>query len=761
MHRTGIGSSTEQEHPLTDSYRFSCHDRVRIEGSTYRPVTKINDTHVLELIVDNVVASQHHTRLTDAKIKDHFLNRRIRVDRDYYSKAGQLLRARGDDSDLSDLSDQELRTVAWKVEWCVRFERARNGLDDQAIRPRMTPGDLAAFIERERENIHRWYLRTFGEVRPAGRLIAGEARKMYDYPGPSTLREWLSKFAADAYQKRAFRPRYDRCGNRNQLDPRVVAILDKQVPKFASRAKPEVSAIYLGVQSEIDKANARLSEEAKLYVSERAVRRRIRRLTPLFIHLGRKGPDETRRQFTGVGAGLVTLDGLTELSRMERVEMDDWTIDLFAVLTSKHVWRRLDPHNRRKLKQLREQKLTTRCTITVAIEVVTKCIVGLHVSPFGPAVPGSKAALRTIVADKTLLAKQAGALSDWPMLAKPYEIATDGGPAFEGEFADAIVKLGIEHRLPGPDPRTRGTIESFFRSFKRLCRMFTGQAFSNVVEKGDYKSEELASVIVDELLPLIVRFIVDDYHHRVHSSLGMRPYTAWQQASNQMDPPPDHVQQQIAFGIPLRKRKISASGVRYLHADYVHPQMALLHGLVGRRDLTIVVDPHDMGSILVRLPQDVRDKLSGHGEYLTFDAPDLEGVSVAEHLRSNEAFLAFAAEEELQGRPFRLGAYRALMSASEDIRRRAGVPSDELTWAQYDEFVAAMERRTAQAVLPRAAPSGKATNADDGPDGLGIAVATPKGGRPSGLQRSASTKAGPRASTLDTSINLTSDEDDE
>ncbi|WAP70070.1 integrase core domain-containing protein [Jiella pelagia] len=129
------------------------------------------------------------------------------------------------------------------------------------------------------------------------------------------------------------------------------------------------------------------------------------------------------------------------------------------------------------------------------------------------------------------MAKWAGCRSDWAMFGRFECLATDGGPPFRDEFEDAVRHCRSGRSLPDQDPRMRGTIESFFRLFRRLCRYFTGQSFSNVVEKGDYEAEEMASLVFEGLVRAAIVFIVDSYHHRKHRGLGGRtPYAVWNEA---------------------------------------------------------------------------------------------------------------------------------------------------------------------------------------------------------------------------------------
>lgn len=735
------------------------HDRIRFGGASFRPASQemVNGQRLLQLVTDGV-PQDHYRLLGDDELAQRLKEKSIRIDREHFSRAGQLSIARGDDSDLGDLDEEQSRTVAWKVEWCRRFNRAYALGQDDGSRTGRTPKHLNAFIERNKETIHRWYIEEFGVPRPPGREPKpGELRKLFDYPSGTTLRDWLDRYAALGERRKAFRTRYANCGNKKQFDPRAERIVKTTVKTYASRTRPTIADIHLKVELAIAEFNHSLADGATpIRVSERAVRRRIRKLAPLYLVLGREGADRARKTFDPNG------EGLGELDRMERVEMDDWEMDLHAVLKHKHVRALVSDKARAKAKRLKKAKVTIRCTITAAIDCATKCLVGLAVRPLPPSTAGSKSALRTIIADKSPLADFAGAQSDWRMHARPRTIATDGGPAFRGECERAMLDLGIEHLTPEGDPRSRGTIESFFRTFKRFCRMFTGQSFSNVVERGDYPAEELASLLVEDLEKHLTRFIVDDYHHRPHRGLGgKRPWAAWHEwdpERSDLDVYTDDVQCMIAFGSRLKDRRISPDGIRYLDVDYTHPAQGVIHGLVGRRPLHVIVDPNDMGRMLVRTTQELRDAFPGDGDYLVFVAKGYEGIRLLDHEIVRRHLRAVEREEEAKGKPFRLGALRDLTFASDQARLAAGVPSHELDDDALARAIAGLERRSAIAFDPPPGPRGKPMSLDDGASALGIHVAGAQAPPPPAPR--ASDPLDPFPGLRNGSINTLDDEDE-
>lgn len=708
--------------PIKRNY-LSPNDRVRRNGECFRPAHRLQGAWVLMHVVDGTMredddAAWHLTDKRQRELRDAKL---IAVDVNFFSVAGRVLAARDDDLLLHDLTDVELRNIAWKVEWCTRLHRARAGADGHGERPSITQEGLADFIDRERDGVHRWYLDKFRISRPPGRVIEGEKRKAFDYPGPSTLREWLAKYEDAEFRSSAFLPGYGRCGNRKQLDGRILEIIDRRVGEYASRGLPSKSDIFMEVDADVRELNRYLPKDLWLSVNERAVRRRVDRMVPMARDAGRIGPEVAGRKYTPVGEGLRTYDGLEGLERMGRVEMDDWAMDLFVVLNDAEVYNGLSEDARAAARKVDGK---VRCTVTAGIDVVTRCIVALNVTPDEPSTMGSRRALDTMFMDKSGWAKLAKATSGWPMTGTPREVATDGGPAFEGDFRDSVRRLGITHRYPGGNPTTRGHIESFFRTFKRFCRMFTGQAFANVVQRGDYEAEALASVMAHEIELLLVRFIVDDYHRRPHASLGgMSPLSAWERSDGDVRPAPDDVQRLAAFGIRKRNLRIRAPGITFMHVQYKHPKMGLLHGHVGNRELTGIINPNDLGTMLVLVPEAVRLVIGASGDFMEFKADAFRGVPLARLEHFNDEIKRFAADEEKEGRSVRHAARRFIKRAAEKARERTGVPSDVMTNEQYLAFFDRMERAGKRASEPRPMPEGAPMSAADEPDTLGVSIA--------------------------------------
>lgn len=672
-----------------DRWKFGRHDRIVINGQAYRAIGKAKRRHVLQLVVDDIVQEEHFVTKTDAEITDLLRRNMLRHDPGYFSRALSLIRVRRDSSDLSDLREDELRTVLWKVEWCTRFQAARSDMA-AAWRPTMSLSDIAVFIEEYKHDLDRWYLDRFHERRPAGRHVPGKPRKEFDYPSPSSLRNWVLHWHANEERMEAFRPKYHLCGNRNQLDPRAISVVADCVNGFASSSRPLMRDIYETVESKLHKLNMALPAGSKrIYVSRNAVNRRIRKIDPFLRDYNRLGPDRAHRKYNAIGTGM------TSTIPLQRVEMDDWEIDLFALVVKSSVWRNLSRADRDKVPRI-------RCNITIAIDDATRCIVGFNLSPNPPSTASSKTALRRVLRDKTALAVMAGAQNHWAMYGSPLTLATDGGAAFLGDFEDAVARSGITRLLPEMDPQKRGTIEAFFRIFKRLCRYFAGQSFANVVERGDYPAEQLASVTVAELEKTVVRFIVDSYHCRPHRGLaGSTPYQTWKRLTKDgRSPPMSETRQRAAFGIRV-PRKLGKHGVVHLDISYNSQALNQLYRRHENVTVDVFVDPLDLGSVLVRIPRDRHDtQEKALDDYLVVPCVDdrAKGLTLDSFLIARKHLAIQAKDDEAAGLIARLEAHDALMDAGERTRREAGLREFRATSTEYDRAIKAIFHKNAAAL---------------------------------------------------------------
>lgn len=706
-------------HGIYRRFAFGLNDRITIDGCRYVPNgKKSKGVHYLNPVRDGLVG--HVTRaFSDEEIAVALRDGRLAVDEAYYSRASTELRHRYGESDLADLREDQARTLWWQMTWVDAFLTAHADRDAD-WRPNLVRSDAERWIEENREKLHSLYIAKFDEARRPGRKIQGRPRKQYDWPAASTLLDWIATYEAGDYKIEALRPKTDACGNRNQIDPEVERIIEKRINYYCTPERPTMEAVIGLINGDLMRANRNRPADRQLRISANAIRNRIRKLSPFVRELGRYGKQAARMRYLGVGKGIAP----AALHPMHRVECDDWEVDLFALVRKSSFFREMSRKQRAAIPRI-------RLNVTAAIDCCTKAVVGLSVAPHAPTTATTRATIRSVLTDKTPLAEWVGAQSPWPMHGPFRQFVTDGGPANLGDVNDAVRLLSLSRTIPEADPRKRGTIESFFCTLKHICVYFAGRAFSNVVEKGDYAAEDLASLTVAEFHKAIIRWIVDVYHQRGHSGLnGLTPFAAWHKFGERgpgIAIGPSAKQMAIAFGF-RRSGSIDRSGLRYANLAYNSSELAKLHRMTLAPRLLFWIDPEDMGAIFVLVPKPERRLFDGeHFLRVPSIDPDVRGRSLVDLMLVNKRYRELARQAQEQGKPIRLQAETDLYEDGQAARRRAGIPSGFLTAAEVDLFDKACDRaeRAAFEDVDHAE-----TPTAVGPDSFGQEVALPSRKRP-------------------------------
>lgn len=163
--------------------------------------------------------------------------------------------------------------------------------------------------------------------------------------------------------------------------------------------------------------------------------------------------------------------------------------------------------------------------ITLAIDVFSRMVAGLYVS-FDP--PGALATglclAHTILPKEKWLAKHEIAF-DWPCWGIPKTIHMDNAKEFRGvmlQRACKQYKIDIEWR-PVARPHFGGHIERLLGTLLQEIHTLPGTTFSNIRQRGDYDSDGTAALTLTEFEAWLATYIVEVYHKRVHSMIGMSP----------------------------------------------------------------------------------------------------------------------------------------------------------------------------------------------------------------------------------------------
>lgn len=119
----------------------------------------------------------------------------------------------------------------------------------------------------------------------------------------------------------------------------------------------------------------------------------------------------------------------------------------------------------------------------------------------------------------------------WPMSGKPRSLYVDNAREFKSEaLTRGCEQHGIElgYRPPGR-PHYGGIVERVIGTAMRTIHELPGTTFSSPVERGQYDSEKLAALTLQELERWLA-LAVANYHGTIHSTLGQTPAGRWADA---------------------------------------------------------------------------------------------------------------------------------------------------------------------------------------------------------------------------------------
>lgn len=307
---------------------------------------------------------------------------------------------------------------------------------------------------------------------------------------------------------------YEASGLLSSLLPKVRK--DRGSTKFDEEIeeliKQAIATEYLSKQKKsqrmvIDEVKKLCRKHNLVAPHDNTIRNRIKSLSPELVasrRLGRKVSDNTYRPIKGQFP-----DADWPLSV---VQIDHTKLDIILV----------DDHYRKPI---------GRPWITLAFDVYSRMVTGFYVS-FDPpsAMTTGLCLIHSILPKEKWLAKY-DINGDWPLWGLPTKIHMDNAKEFRGNMLQKACEqynIDIEWR-PVARPNFGAHVERALGTFSKEIHALPGSTFSNIVEKGDYKSDSKASLTLTEFEQWLANYIVNVYHQKIHSMIGMTPLAKYKQ----------------------------------------------------------------------------------------------------------------------------------------------------------------------------------------------------------------------------------------
>ena len=308
-----------------------------------------------------------------------------------------------------------------------------------------------------------------------------------------------------------------------------------------------------------------------------AVIRRIKGLDPWIVAHRQLGREEAlRRVGTKPGA-------LRTRTPLEVVQIDHTLVDVHVV---DDIYR----------------KSIGRPWVTLAIDVGTRCVLGMHLSLEPPGTESVAACITQACLPKERWLVDHGIDTQWPIWGIPQKLHADNAKEFKTEaLSKGCADWAIEMTWrPIGKPHYGGHIERLIGTLMGKVHLLPGTTQSNSVKRGSYDSEGKATLTLAELQSWLTMQITEQYHRKVHRGIGKCPLDAWRDwfELHGQSPaiPGDRDRFKLSF-LPVIRRVLQREGLYFSQIRYwdnVLPTLAPVKGKV-----LIRYDPNDLSRIFV------------------------------------------------------------------------------------------------------------------------------------------------------------------
>ena len=366
---------------------------------------------------------------------------------------------------------------------------------------------------------------------------------------------------------------------RSRVPAEVEEVIAEHINReFLARQKLSVAALHRHIALACHRAGLPIP-------ARNTVAARIAAMHPGRVARSRGGPDAARsRQSAGDVPPPVT-------AVLQQVQIDHTVVDLMIV----------DEYDRVPI---------GRPYLTIAIDVVSRCVPGFVVTLDSPSAVSVGLCLGRVCSDKSVWIDALGLGADvrWPMAGKPRALYVDNAAEFKSEaLRRGCEQHGIDlgYRPPGR-PQYGGIVERIIGTVMTQVHELPGTTFSNPTQRGSYDSEGAAALTLRELERWLILAIAA-YHADVHTGLSRSPAAQWT-SSTDADTAlaSSTVVDETAFLVdflPVIRRRLTRTGFVIDHIQYF--SNALKPWIARREKLGQFVirrDPRDLSRVWVLDP---------------------------------------------------------------------------------------------------------------------------------------------------------------
>lgn len=479
------------------------------------------------------------------------------------------LQFESDQGEIRNFTDKEVLQLWHTGQWLV--DESTLGMSGDAIYL-VTPADLSTYPTKWQEMAKR-KLHYLNKINPEvnrfnqdiwRKLIQEAAIEINDKkaPCPSSLHVWWKRYRITK-SINSLLPR--RTNTPRKEDTRYVIFEDVVKTVFLNAQKLPTIDVVHKVRQRITLMNLSRDENNKIkQVSQSAIYRWVENLRADIRDSSRLGADVARNKYRSA------MGGLKVNQVLERVEIDHTPLDLIVINKGNNL-------------------PLGRAWLTLALDKFSRMVVGFYISFNAPSSYAVLQCLKQIILTKDDLLKRFPDIkNDWPVFGIPDLLALDNGMDLHSDaLKKACLELGIQILYcPAGTPEMKGSVERFFRTINQgLIHKLPGSTFSNIDERGDYPSEDMAAIDLETLVHLVTKWIVDVYNVTPHRGIGDTPLNKWLESvkTRIVELPVYPSQLDVITGVPA-KRKLFHYGIELDRLHYNSRQLQEIRRVSGENN---------------------------------------------------------------------------------------------------------------------------------------------------------------------------------
>jgi putative transposase len=365
----------------------------------------------------------------------------------------------------------------------------------------------------------------------------------------------------------------------SKLSVEVEKLVDEAIESvYLARQRPKISDLVMEVRRRCHAAGL-------MSPGRKAIAMRIRKRPRREIVSRREGSKAARDRF---GPVVGSLEAAWPLAL---IQIDHTLVDVIVV----------DSVTRAPIQ---------RPWLTLAIDVYSRCVAGLHLSLEPPSATSVALCIAHAVLPKQQWLADRKIDSQWPVQGLMARLHLDNAKEFRSEALRRGCEqygISIDHR-PVRTPHYGGHIERLIGTMMGKVHLLPGTTFSNVRVRGDLDPAKTATMTLDELDRWLGNAIAGVYHRTVHQSLNTTPIAAWERGIVGDATTPgcgeptsvDDPRRLLIDFLPIERRLVRRDGLRL---NSIHYWSDLLSIWIGEPEKMIIrYDPRDLSRIYLLGP---------------------------------------------------------------------------------------------------------------------------------------------------------------